>query len=111
MTDEVVSSILSIRLVTERLIGLPPDLARLIHVATSFLVPWPAAIGYRRFYQGILVRHHLPRRVAYGTVVRLVTMSVAAVALATLTRAACPRIRAAFVASWRPVSRLVDGVC
>jgi hypothetical protein len=73
------------RFVTDRLIGLPPDLAHLTHVATSFLLLWPAAIGYRRFYQGILVRHHLPRRVAYGTLVRLLTMSVVAAALALLT--------------------------
>jgi len=73
------------RFVTDRVIGLPPDLAGLTHVATALLLPWPAAIGYRRFYQGILVRHHQPRRVAYGTVVRLVTMSLAAAGLAVWT--------------------------
>ncbi len=72
------------RFVTDRLMGLPPDVAHLTHVSTALLVPWPAAIGYRRFYQGILVRHHMPRRVAYGTVVRLVSMSVAAVVLALI---------------------------
>jgi hypothetical protein len=66
-------------------IGLPADLAGLTHVATALLLPWPAAIGYRRFYQGILVRHHQPRRVAYGTVVRLVTMSIVAAGLALTT--------------------------
>ncbi len=74
------------RFVTDRLIGLPADVARLTHIATALLVLWPAAIGYRRFYQGILVRHHMPRRVAYGTLVRLVAMSVSAVVLAALTR-------------------------
>ncbi len=73
------------RFVTDRVIGLPPDVSHLTHVTASFLLFWPAAIGYRRFYQGILVRHHLPRRVAYGTVVRLVTMSVTAAALALTT--------------------------
>jgi hypothetical protein len=72
------------RFVTDRLIGLPTDVARLTHIATALLVPWPAAIGYRRFYQGILVRHHMPRRVAYGTVVRLVSMSLSALALAKI---------------------------
>jgi len=70
------------RFVTESLMGLPPDIARLVHVATAILVPWPAAIGYRRFYQGILVRHGLARRVAYGTVLRLVAMSMTAAGLA-----------------------------
>jgi hypothetical protein len=70
------------RFMTDRVIGLPPDLASMTNVASALLLPWPAAIGYRRFYQGILVRHHQPRRVAYGTVVRLVTMSIAAAGLA-----------------------------
>lgn len=65
-----------------RAIGLPEDIARLAHVATASMILWPAAIGYRRFYQGILVRHHLTRRVAYGTVVRLTTMSITAAVLA-----------------------------
>jgi progressive ankylosis protein len=68
--------------VAERMIGLPHDIARLAHLATAAMIPWPAAIGYRRFYQGILVRHHLTRRVAYGTVVRLTTMSITAALLA-----------------------------
>ena len=68
--------------VAERLIGLPHDIARLAHVATASMILWPASIGYRRFYQGILVRHHLTRRVAYGTIVRLTTMSVTAALLA-----------------------------
>ncbi len=68
--------------VAERLIGLPHDIAQATHVATTAMILWPAAIGYRRFYQGMLVRHHLTRRVAYGTVVRLTTMSVTAALLA-----------------------------
>jgi hypothetical protein len=70
------------RFVTERAIGLPAEVARLTHIATALLVLWPAAIGYRRFYQGILVRHNMPRRVAYGTVIRMVSMSVTAMGLA-----------------------------
>jgi hypothetical protein len=70
------------RLVAETLIGLPPEISRAAHVSMAILILWPAAIGYRRFYQGILVRHHLTRRVAYGTVVRLSSMSVTAALLA-----------------------------
>ncbi len=73
------------RFVGETVIGLPPEISRLAHVSTAILIFWPAAIGYRRFYQGILVRHHLTRRVAYGTVVRLVAMSVTAALLAIAT--------------------------
>lgn len=73
------------RFVGETVIGLPPEIARLAHLATTIMIPWPAAIGYRRFYQGILVKHHLTRRVAYGTVVRLTTMSATAALLAFTT--------------------------
>jgi hypothetical protein len=70
------------RFVGETLIGLPPEISRLAHLATVIMIPWPAAIGYRRFYQGILVKHHLTRRVAYGTVVRLTAMTVTGASLA-----------------------------
>ena len=66
---------------TERLIGMPVAVARLTRQATLLLIPWPAAIGYRRFYQGILIGNHLPHRVAYGTVVRLGSMAGTALLL------------------------------
>ncbi len=64
--------------IAEDLIGLPKRVAYLTHIATIILLPWPAAIGYRRFYQGVLIRNNLTRRVAYGTVVRLITMVITA---------------------------------
>ncbi len=67
------------RALMEGLIGLPPEVALLTRRACMILLPWPAAIGYRRFYQGILIRSGLTRRVAYGTVVRLTSMALAAV--------------------------------
>ncbi len=63
------------RSITRNLMGLPEDVARLTHLATAIMLPWPAAIGFRRFYQGILIRSHLTRRVAYGTILRLAAMS------------------------------------
>jgi len=71
---------------TQDLIRLPENVARLTHVACIILVPWPAAIGYRRFYQGILIRSNLTRRVAYGTVVRLSTMASTAAVCYNLFR-------------------------
>jgi Na+-driven multidrug efflux pump len=64
--------------ITEDLIGLPKRVSYLTHIATIILLPWPAAIGYRRFYQGVLIRNNLTRRVAYGTVIRLTTMAITA---------------------------------
>jgi len=62
-------------LLSLRLLALEPRVAELTHGALALLLPWPAAIGYRRFHQGVLVRHDMTRRVAYGTVVRLSAMA------------------------------------
>lgn len=70
--------------IAEGLIELPHNVARLTHVALILLIPWPAAIGFRRFYQGILIRFDLTRRVAYGTIIRLATMAGAAIVLFSL---------------------------
>lgn len=64
------------------LMGLPPEITRLTHVSVILLLPWPAAIGIRRFYQGVMIRYGLTRRVALGTVVRLSSMSLAALLMA-----------------------------
>jgi len=63
------------------IIGLPDDVARLTYGALLILLPWPAAIGYRRFFQGLLIRAGLTRLVAYGTLVRLAVMTSTAAVL------------------------------
>ena len=83
-------------------IGLPPDVVELTQVALLLLLPWPGAIGYRRFYQGLLIRHGLTRRVAYGTVVRLSTMSVTSLTLFTATD---------LPGAWVAAAGLSAGVC
>ena len=62
-----------------RLIGLPEPIADLTYPALWCFLPWPAAIGYRRLYQGVLIRSRKTHLVAWGTVVRLTSMSLAAV--------------------------------
>jgi len=57
-----------------RLMGLDLRVARLVWTSLVILLPWPAAIGYRRFYQGVLIGAGLTRRVAWGTAIRLVSM-------------------------------------
>jgi Na+-driven multidrug efflux pump len=54
-----------------RLMEVPEEVARLAHMALLIFLPWAASIGYRRFYQGILIRNNLTRMVTYGTLVRL----------------------------------------
>jgi progressive ankylosis protein len=71
--------------IAENLIGLPKNVAELTHIASIILLPWPATIGYRRFYQGILIRNNLTRRVAYGTIIRLLSMMFTALVLYNFT--------------------------
>ncbi len=56
------------------LIALPARIEEITYWAFVALLPWPAAIGYRRFYQGVLIRNNLTRFVTFGTAVRLSTM-------------------------------------
>jgi Na+-driven multidrug efflux pump len=53
------------------LMEVPEEVAGIAHIALVIFLPWAASIGYRRFYQGILIRNNLTRRVTYGTMVRL----------------------------------------
>lgn len=58
------------RLVTG-LMEVPEDVAELSRNALIIFLPWAASIGYRRFYQGIMIRNNLTRMVTYGTMIRL----------------------------------------
>lgn len=69
-------------LVMRGLMGLPDEVARITYGALWIFLPWPAAIGYRRFLQGLLIRADRTRLVAAGTVIRLAAMVVTALALA-----------------------------
>lgn len=62
-------------------VGLQPVVAAHAHGALLCLLPWPAAIGLRRFYQGLLIRHGQTRLIAFGTVVRLSGMAGSALLL------------------------------
>jgi hypothetical protein len=81
--------------ITEQLIGLEPIVSSLTYKAVFLLLPWPGAIGYRRFYHGILIRRNLTRRVAYGTIVRLFSMAGTALILYYFIRPAGALVGAA----------------
>ena len=71
-----------------RALLLPDDVARLTHGSLALMLPWTAAIAYRRFRQGLLIRRDLTRRVAYGTAIRLVAMTLTALVGFVLARSA-----------------------
>jgi hypothetical protein len=58
-------------LVVGGMLGIPESIRVAARPSFQIMLFWTAAIGWRRFYQGILVRHGLTARVSYGTAVRL----------------------------------------
>ena len=50
----------------------PPEIAEWVRVGLQILTPWTAAIAWRRFLQGILIRHGYTKVMARGTAIRLV---------------------------------------
>jgi hypothetical protein len=74
--------------VTRGVMGLEPGVARLAGDSMAFLVLWPASIGFRRFYQGILIRDGRPQAVTWGTVIRLSTMTTTGLVLAFMSNLA-----------------------
>ncbi len=66
--------------------GLTPVVAGLAGRSMVFLVLWPGAIGFRRFYQGILINDGRPQAVTWGTVIRLSTMAATGLAFALVLR-------------------------
>lgn len=61
--------------IARNLIGLPQEVVTLTHAALLCLLPWPAAIGMRRFYQGVLIARHQTRRVMVATGLRVTGMA------------------------------------
>ncbi len=72
--------------VAYKVIHLPTEVATLTYWAFVVLLPWPGAIGYRRFYHGVLIRNDSTRLVAYGTVIRLSSMVITALLLYYFTK-------------------------
>lgn len=67
-------------------LGLPPEVAEQTYGALWCFLPWPAAIGIRRFIQGVMIRAGRTRLVAYGTVIRLASMAAAAIVAGPVLR-------------------------
>ena len=66
-------------------LGLNATVSALVHGALLFLLPWPAAIGDRRFHQGVLIRGRRTGPVAFGTALRVTSMVLTALGLARFT--------------------------
>jgi len=65
-------------LITIRLLQSPIEVAYSGRLGLIIMIPWSAAIAWRRFTQGVLIRYGFTSPVGQGTVVRLSTIVVVA---------------------------------
>ena len=84
------------------LLRLPAEVASLTYGCLWIYLPWAAAIGYRRFFHGLMIRSGKTRQVAGGTLFRL---SVVATSGALLT------LYSGLPGAWVGAASLTIGVC
>jgi hypothetical protein len=72
-------------LVVRQAIGAPGPIADAAQPGLRIMLFWSAVIAWRRFRQGVLIRHGLTRLVGYGTVIRMAATFAGAVGLALLS--------------------------
>ena len=53
-------------LIVLRVIGVPHEVAAVARSTMLAMIPWPAAIAYRRFHQGVMIRHGYTRLMAFA---------------------------------------------
>ena len=72
--------------ITENLMGVKPEVADTARGALVILIPWSALIGWRRYLQGILIRHGRTRSISFGTSARVSTLLLLSVILVHTTQ-------------------------
>jgi hypothetical protein len=55
------------------LLGTPEPVARWVQPGLQIMTFWSAAIAWRRFLQGLLIHFGYTRRIAWGTIIRLIS--------------------------------------
>lgn len=68
-----------------QLLNVPDDVAVWVRPGLRIMLFWSAAIAWRRFLQGIMIRYDRTRSVAWGSVVRLVSSGGTALLLSLVT--------------------------
>ncbi len=69
-------------LIVRRALGAPPEVAQWVRPGMQIMTLWTAAIAWRRFLQGIMIRFQQTRKVAWGTMVRLTASAGVVITLA-----------------------------
>lgn len=59
-------------LIVLRLLNTPAEIAQWVQLGLQIMVFWSAAIAWRRFLQGVMIHFGQTRKVAWGTLIRLI---------------------------------------
>ena len=59
------------RIVFEHLLGVPQEVVEVTRTPLLIMTPFTAAVGYRRLWQGVLIRNGKTKAIALTTVIRL----------------------------------------
>lgn len=62
-------------LVTRSLLDIPVEVATAVHNPMKILLFWSAAVGWRRYLQGLMIRQGMTKPISIGTVVRMIAIS------------------------------------
>lgn len=68
------------------IMGIPRHISEAARPGMKIMTLWSAAIGIRRFYQGVLIRQGRTRSVGLGTFIRLVSSAGTGITLAIFTQ-------------------------
>ncbi|MCP4427801.1 MAG: hypothetical protein GY803_25240 [Chloroflexi bacterium] len=71
--------------VIKDLLDIPDEVARWVRPGMQIMTLWSAAIAWRRFLQGVLIRFNRTNMMAWGTALRLVVSAGTVIGLAMLT--------------------------
>ncbi|MCE9558136.1 MAG: hypothetical protein K8R88_04225 [Armatimonadetes bacterium] len=67
--------------VTQTILNLNPQITAAMHGPAICFIPWTAAVGWRRFHQGVIIRSGETKRIGQGTMLRLATMLLSGILL------------------------------
>lgn len=61
-------------LVARGILGAPPEVQEAARIPLQIMTPWSAAIGWRRWRQGLMIREGITRPITMGTIVRVIAL-------------------------------------
>lgn len=61
--------------ITGSILRLPPEMQSVLRIPFIIFIPWSAMIGWRRFWQGCLIRAGVSRPISVGTILRMATIA------------------------------------